>query len=321
MKKILIVAITFVAATLAGCSKEDINIANNDGVVNGQLKFNFTVADKPASVDTRALKSGWVVGDQIMVMFLNGGDWQSTNTLVIEYNGSYWEEKATPNTEDWTTTGKLNFEAIHYRRIDTTQNLNGGNIVQGMFCQLLNVKGGEVLTHLGKYTIADGVVSVAIELDYAKEIFLVSIPNLSEADDWRLGILEGGTVPESFTHTNISTHYPISRYNDSANSGTLRKGTNTASASIYVTSPSIKKQALARCVQNDGQITFAFGVDESKGAAATYTFFLSKGLCSESSERYVYTVNSVAFSGKKAYKLPSLTESGKWQTTTSYIAQ
>lgn len=321
MKKILIVAIAFVAAIFVGCAKDDINGVNKDGVVNGQLKFNFTVADKPASIDTRALKSGWAVGDQIMVMFLNKNNWKSTNTLVIEYNGSYWEEKATPNTEGWTTTGQLKFEAIHYRRIDTTQNLNGGDISQGMFCQLLNVKGGEVLTHFGNYTIADGVVSVAIELDYAKDIFLVSIPDLSEADDWRLGILEGDTVPETFTRTNISTHYPISRYNDNISSGTLRKWTNSTLASIYVNSPSIDKQALARCVQNDGQITFAFGFDGSKGSAATYTFFLSKGLCSESSERYIYTVNSVAFSGKKAYKLPSITENGKWQTTTSYIAQ
>ena len=185
---------------------------------------------------------------------------------------------------------------------------------------MLNIKGGEILEQSGDYTINYDEVNIEIDLDYAENIFLVSIPGLIESDDWRLGILEGTSVPVTFDRNAVSSHHPLSRYNDNIDSGTLSHYALQSSSGLFVSSPNIEKQALARCVQNDGQITFAFWFDESKNTAADYTFFLSKGACSDSNEKYIYSVN-VAFAGKKAYILPAITETAKWSTTDSYIAQ
>lgn len=317
MKKIFMAAMALVMLIgSTSCNKE--NVVDTE-TVKGQLVFNYTVGEKPGSVDTKALKSGWANGDQIMVVFWNNSSWKSTTPLVIEYNEGSWSTVATPDTEEWVISSNMKYHAIHYRRVDAAQNLSASNISNFSF-QLLNIKGGEILEQSGDYTIIDGEVNLEIDLDYAENIFLVSIPGLIESDDWRLGILEGTSVPATFDESNVSSHNPISRYNDDINSGTVRHYAQQSSSGLYVSDPNIKKQALARCVQNDGQITFAFWFDESKNTAADYTFFLSKGACSDSNEKYIYSVD-VAFAGKKAYKLPAITETTKWSTTTSYIAQ
>ena len=317
MKKIFMAAMALVMLIgSTSCNKE--NVVDTE-TVKGQLVFNYTIGEKPGSVDTKALKSGWAEGDQIMVVFWNNSSWKSTTPLVIEYNEGSWSTVATPDTEEWEVSGKMTYHAIHYRRVDAAQNLSASSISNFSF-QLLNIKGGEILEQSGDYTISDGEVNLEIDLDYAENIFLVSIPDLSESDDWRLGILEGTSVPETFDHNAVSSHYPVSRSNDNINSGTVRHYAQQSSSDLYVVDPIIEKKALARCVQNDGQITFAFWFDESKNTAADYTFFLSKGACSESNEKYIYSVN-VAFAGKKAYKLPAITETAKWSETTSYIDQ
>lgn len=318
MKKIFMAAMALVMLIgSTSCNKE--NVVDTE-TVKGQLVFNYTVGEKPGSVDTKALKSGWANGDQIMVVFWNNSSWKSTTPLVIEYNEGTWSTVATPDTEEWVVSGKMTYHAIHYRRVDAAQNLSASKVGTNFKFQLLNIKGGEILEQMGDYTISDGEVNLEIDLDYAENIFLVSIPDLSESDDWRLGILEATSVPETFDQNAVSSHYPLSRYNDNIDSGTVRHYAMQSSSGLYVDSPIISKQALARCVQNDGQITFAFGFDESKNTAADYTFFLSKGACSASNEKYIYSVN-VAFAGKKAYKLPAITETAKWSTTDSYIAQ
>ena len=317
MKKIFMAAMALVMLIgSTSCNKE--NVVDTE-TVKGQLVFNYTVGEKPGSVDTKAFKSGWANGDQIMVVFWNNSTWKSTTPLVIEYNEGSWSTVATPDTEEWVVSGKMTYHAIHYRRVDAAQNLSASSVSNFTF-QLLNIKGGEILEQSGDYTISDGEVNIEIDLDYAENIFLVSIPDLSESDDWRLGILEGISVPATFDHNAVSSHYALSRSNDNINSGTVRHHAMQASSGLYVSSPITEKKALARCVQNDGQITFAFWFDESKNTAADYTFFLSKGACSESNEKYIYSVN-VAFAGKKAYKLPAITETEKWSETTSYINQ
>jgi hypothetical protein len=120
----------------------------------------------------------------------------------------------------------------------------------------------------------------------------------------------------------VSSHYPLSRYNDNIDSGTARQRAQQSSSGLYISSPNIAKQALARCVQNDGQITFAFRFNSLKNTPATYTFLLSKGMCTPSNDKYVYTVNDVTFAGKKAYKLPVITDNTKWvKSNKCYVDQ
>ena len=299
------------------CNKE--NVVDTE-TVKGQLVFNYTVGEKPGSVDTKALKSGWANGDQIMVVFWNNSSWKSTTPLVIEYHEGSWSTVATPDTEEWVVSSDMKYHAIHYRRVDAAQNLSASSIASNFTFRLLNIKGGEILEQIGDYTISDGEVNLEIDLDYAENIFLVSIPDLNESDDWRLGILEATSVPETFDKNAVSSHYPLSRYNDNIDSGTVSHYALSSGSGLFVSSPNIEKQALARCVPHEGQITFAFWFDKSKNTAVDYTFFLSKGACSDSNEKYIYSVN-VAFAGKKAYKLPAITETAKWSETTSYINQ
>ena len=300
------------------CNKE--NVADTETITE-QLVFNYTVGDKPGSVDTKALKSDWANGDQIIVVFYHDYNWDTTKPLVIEYDGSSWVTKVAPTAEGWDVAKSMKYLAVHYRRYDNTQNMSCGE-VSNSFYRFQNVHGGEIFEQLGVPSVVGAEVSLTIDLDFSESIFLVSIPGLDSADDWRLGLIDGETPSGKIATYDVSVHYPVSRYGDNIKSGSLTHSVTSSNNKVTIDSPLNANGALARCVQNDGQITFAFRYNTSKKTPATYTFLLSKGMCSPSNDKYVYTVTDVTFAGKKAYKLPAITEGAKWEKTNAcYVDQ
>ena len=319
MKKIFMAAMALVMLIgSTSCNKE--NVVDTE-TVKGQLVFNYTVGEKPGSVDTKALKSGWAEGDQIIVVFYHDTDWDRTSPLVIEYNGSAWTTKVNPDASGWDVTKKMKYLAVHYRRQDNTQNMSCGNDLGGWY-RFQNFFGGEVLEQMGDLNVVDGEVNINIDLDYSASIFLVSIPGLDVDDDWRLGLLDGTEPEGKIAAGSVSSHYPLSAVTNNLASGSLTHVTNSADNMVSVNPAYNSNAALARCVENDGQITFAFRFYSSKNTPATYTFLLSKGMCTPSNDKYVYTVNDVTFAGKKAYKLPVITDNTKWvKSNKCYVDQ
>ena len=91
MKKVFMAALALTMAVFVSCSKDDFNAENND------VKVNFTVAEKPSfDTDTRAVKTKWANGDQILIFLATAGNVYyvipetDNNTITLSYNGSTW---------------------------------------------------------------------------------------------------------------------------------------------------------------------------------------------------------------------------------------
>ncbi|MBR4048074.1 MAG: hypothetical protein IKK07_06440 [Bacteroides sp.] len=188
MKKIFLAAMTLVMAVFASCSNDD---AQLEGI--GDIKVNFTVADKAGfDGDTRAVKTGWEDGDEILIAICSEDGWtindNSFNCFKLKYNGSTW------------TTDKTGFDAnVHF------ESGNGyiavyhpGTITLGSFATdvqyLSGYNGGEYLYDINStYTkTIDGIDLGEIELERYGQDFQISIKDLASAGKvdgtWKLYI-------------------------------------------------------------------------------------------------------------------------------------
>ncbi len=92
MKKIIF-AIFAATAFLASCTKE-VPVAEPQ-----DIRVKFTVADKAAfGADTKAVKTGWEVGDEIIVVFKSSTNWldciNETNTVKLTKTATGWTSDA-----------------------------------------------------------------------------------------------------------------------------------------------------------------------------------------------------------------------------------
>ena len=135
MKKVFMAALALTMAVFVSCSKDDLNVENND------VKVNFTVAEKPEFNATRAVKSGWEAGDQILIVF-RGTDGvlldfdDNANTLKLTYDGTSW----TVDDSKFPTSGLENnryFAALHHP----------GNVLFGAANNFRGYNGGEFLIY------------------------------------------------------------------------------------------------------------------------------------------------------------------------------
>lgn len=102
MKKIMLI-FAAMAVVFASCSKSELESES----VNGSKEYvlDIDVAAPGADADTKALiKTGWASGDNIKVWFDN----ETTNYIVIMYNGSQWELTSGTIPQDLKTeNGKI----------------------------------------------------------------------------------------------------------------------------------------------------------------------------------------------------------------------
>lgn len=316
MKKFLMAAMALVMAVgFTSCTQDDV-------VANEKMTFNFTVAEKPSlSGDSRAttFKTAWANGDQIMIVFYNiATGWCTDEPLIIEYNGSSWIQKAAPTTEfeESTVPGQMIYQAIHYRRADSSRNMSmtEQNVSRSYF---KNIAGGEVLYSNGSYTIDETSVNVGeIALQYRDGLCLVTVPGLQASDGWRLGFLNKEPADDTalYNFDFEGKIIPVVEEKASRDDSNLLLDVGNLSTSFLYTF----SFELATGVQNGNDVTFGFFPGGFTGE--TYRFYLTN-TPNKSSKKYIYSItrsDEKTLEGGKAYLLPAI-DTGKWTETTAYM--
>ncbi|MBR5138104.1 MAG: hypothetical protein IKV12_00970 [Alistipes sp.] len=283
MKKIFIAVMAFAAIAFTGCSKEDFNDSN-------ELILNFTVADKPSLGNaTRAVKSGWESGDQILLVFQGQSghlDYTNgSNTITLTYNGTNWSaNKSKINTSLINSVGKKTYAAIYHPgnvTLGTKDNSLDGYLLNGY-------KGGEQLQYSGLYSYENDVIDLGtISFTRASDDFQISVKGLT-GDNWKLSIMD-----ETITGNN-----GINIIHAKANNLYLRLNKFTLGQyGEYID---------ATGVEYGGDVSFFF--TKISLTATKLTFVLTND-----TDTYYYQKTGVTDStleGGKAYYLPAITAQG-----------
>lgn len=176
----LFIAVMTLALTVTGCSKVDTPAADND------LKFVFEIADKDGfGADTKAVKTGWADGDQVVILFKPAGaeeclvtksgdkKWPKAALAEYDYDQGLFDLDLEYSVEknELGTSGK--YYAIHHRGYIDMDDKTG----MGKDCFPLNTyAGGELLSYVGDYTVEGNTVNLGvIRMKMDERIFQVSI--------------------------------------------------------------------------------------------------------------------------------------------------
>ena len=125
-----------------------------------EIKVNFTVAEKSDfGADTKAIKAGWEVGDQILLVFQGNdatynGNWlgwaNNNNTITLTKTAGGWESTPINLTLSDLQSGK-NYRAIHHMGNITISN---EYIDMASYkAYLTGYKGGEIMSCRAPYTV------------------------------------------------------------------------------------------------------------------------------------------------------------------------
>ena len=276
MKKFLMAAMTLVMAVFASCSNDD---AQLEGI--GDFKVNFTVADKAGfDGDTRAVKTGWENGDEILIAICSEGGWTELgkyNCFKIKYNNGNW------------TTDMAGFDAsVHFESGNSFMaiyhpgTITLAGVATGVMEPLNGYKGGELLQYIGTYskTGSSTFNLGTIKLKRNPNDFQISVKGLASAgqDD---GVCEL-RIKDANDESNTTNIFPFQ--------GGLALLTESGFGSpAPYTFPSTG-------INYGGDVVFYFS---NKGCEAnSLEFELEVG-----SDMYTYTTNTIPEAGK-AYILP-----------------
>lgn len=281
MRKIFFAAIAVVCVAFIGCTKDDNQIVNNDDV-----NFIFSVSEKPSLDEvTRVVKTEWENNDQILIVFKS--DDPNTvigkNTVLLTYNGSAWTAEASADFDASSLDNENKEFSAHYHR-------GGIGFLNSIIAT--NYKGGELYYAVdGEYTV-DGsnfnLGTINMQLYEDDETFQVSIPGLDPLYKWDLGITDQSGNDVAWYLGGFSMK--ISSINGYWADGQA-------------------SQIASNGVQVGDEHVFWFQLKEN--SATEYKFKLHSG----GGHNFTYTVtkdDNHTLSAKKAYKLPVITEEGKW---------
>ena len=301
MKKMLFAAVALVlAAGFTACSKEE---AAPENIV----KVEFAVADKAGfDTDSRAVKTAWAEGDQIMVLFKpTGGSWliaeeSIEELLILKYTGSAWVVSNMPaNAASLGSAGK--YAAIHYR-VPAEMSCGIAGSYLGSFYYFTNYAGGEVLYYMGdeaQYTLADGKLNLGtISLAMSEVAIQFSVKNLASVEgEWSLA---------SVDHTWTGSEYIGD--GDSPTNGFQAQTPAFNPSGTYLTTFS---EEWATPVVNGADRSFFFTTDNEWDSATALTFLL-QNKATWKTYKYEYKPEPFAMPAvAKAYLLPAF-DSGKW---------
>ena len=278
MKKVFMAALALTMAVFVSCSKDDLNVENND------VKVNFTVAEKPSfDAVTRSVKKGWDNGDQILVVFNKAaGSWldafDDANTLKLTKTADGWTaDKSKIDIADLSASA--DYKAIYY---PGEVSFAESDVEYMLYFD--TYKGGEYLVAEGTYTVNGSEIELGtISMTRDEYMYQISVKGLaSESGEWALTIQNGsGDV----------------FYDKHLAGGKLRVPTTTYgpnAENVY---------ANAGGVKYGEDVQFCFIKNTGNNNAAKQ-FELSNG-----TNTYVYTLaSSTVFIGGTAYLLPALSE-------------
>ena len=285
MKNILISAIVVAMAFLSSCSKEE--SVDAQGV---KYKVNFAIANH-SDFDTRAVKSGWANGDEILIIFKNDeNQWfnisNGANTLKLTYNGSSWVADDTNMPTSGFKDG-AQFAAFHHPGDVSLGTMNGSGWVP-----FKTYKGGEQLKFVGNYSIVGSEINLGIIALQRRDAsdFQISVKGLI-GDGWKLSIC----ADKSYSEAGINIiHYQEDNLYINTSTG------HFASYANYIEADGI---------EYGGDVSFCFS--KVNLTATTLVFILTNG-----TDEYFYTktgVTSETLEYGKAYYLPAITDP-KWET-------
>lgn len=278
MKKVFMAALALTMAVFVSCSKDDLNVENND------VKVNFTVAEKPSfDAVTRSVKKGWDNGDQILVVFNKAvGSWldafDDANTLKLTKTADGWTaDKSKIDIADLSASA--DYKAIYY-----PGEVSFAESDVNYMLYFDTYKGGEYLVAEGTYTVNGSEIELGtINMTRDMYMYQISVKGLaSESGEWALTIQNGsGDV----------------FYDKHLAGGKLRVPTTTYGPQVE------DVYANASGVKYGEDVQFCFIKNTGNNNAAKQ-FELSNG-----TNTYVYTLASATVSiGGTAYLLPALSE-------------
>lgn len=278
MKKVFMAALALTMAVFVSCSKDDLNVENND------VKVNFTVAEKPSfDAVTRSVKKGWDNGDQILVVFNNAvGSWldafDDANTLKLTKTADGWTaDKSKIDIADLSASA--DYKAIYY-----PGEVSFAESDVNYMLYFDTYKGGEYLVAEGTYTVNGSEIELGtINMIRDENMYQISVKGLaSESGEWAL------TIQNSSGGVFFDKHLA---------GGQLKVPTTTYgpnAENVYANAGGVK-------YGEDVQFCFIKNMGNNNAAKQ---FELSNG-----TNTYVYTLASSTVSiGGTAYLLPALSE-------------
>ena len=277
MKKVFMAALALTMAVFVSCSKDDLNVENND------VKVNFTVAEKPSfDAVTRSVKKGWDNGDQILVVFRDAdGFWldafDDANTLKLTKTAEGWT--ADKSKIDISKLGSSDdYMAIYYPGEVSFAELD----VEYML-YFDTYKGGEYLSAEGTYTVNGSDIELGtISMTRDINMYQISVKGLaSESGEWTMSLQRGSG------QTFMDKHLAV---------GKLRVATtayNPNALNVYENAGGVKY---------DGDVQFCFIVNTANNNPAKII------LLSNGTDTYEYQLSNQFFTGGATYLLPALNE-------------
>ena len=281
MKKVFMAALALTMAVFVSCSKDDLNVENND------VKVNFTVAEKPSfDAVTRSVKKGWDNGDQILVVFRDAdGFWldafDDANTLKLTKTADGWT--ADKSKIDISKLGSSAEYKAYYYSGDVSFAESDVNYM----LYFDTYKGGEYLVAEGTYTVNGSNIELGtINMIRDANMYQISVKGLaSESGDWTMSLQSSGSGL-----TFMDKHLA---------SGKLRVATsayNPNSENVYNNAGGVKY---------DGDVQFCFIVNTGNNNPAQLI------LLSNGTDTYEYQLSNQRFIGGATYLLPEITDA-KW---------
>lgn len=277
MKKVFMAALALTMAVFVSCSKDDLNVENND------VKVNFTVAEKPSfDAVTRSVKKGWDNGDQILVVFRDAdGFWldafDDANTLKLTKTAEGWT--ADKSKIDISKLGSSDdYMAIYY---PGEVSFAESDVEYMLYFD--TYKGGEYLSAEGTYTVNGSDIELGtISMTRDEYMYQISVEGLaSESGDWTMSLQRGAG------QTFMDKHLAV---------GKLRVATtayNPNALNVYENAGGVKY---------DGDVQFCFIVNTGNNNPAQLI------LLSNGTDTYEYKLSNQFFTGGATYLLPALSE-------------
>lgn len=297
MKKTFLIVSALAALFLAACNKIE-----KTEEAKEITDITFTVA----SPDTKAVKTAWAAGDEIMIFFQ--GRVEVGQQAKLRYDGSVWELVQKPQGLSYTPgTGVNLYYSIHYP---------GSIIYNGQDDnrrKIMNYRGGIILVNKDDNASFDvsaegGVIELGrISLKRkASKAFQVVVPGIRVEDNYTLSVTcNGRYITAENNYGGFSNSYGKMYYPYPLVYGGISYGGGIGN--IYGTS-------------NPDGVEFFFPLNEDPSEAAAslykYVFALSDG-----TQLYYYTIAKTSdktIADKSAIELPAFDGKGAkihWKTT------
>ena len=277
---------------LAGCTK------NQNEPAETKLNVVFSVADKAEfGADTKALKQGWDINDEILILFEIQGDLvdpaTNSNTVSLNYAGDEWYVSNVASDLMESLNG---FEEGTYMAVHHLGTVFMGAKTEGVY-EFMKYKGGEYLTYRGDWKLEGDKLDLGqIKMTRPSDIFQISVEHLAkESGDWTLSILNNYTDDNSYVQIEAL----------SADSGLCLK---PYQGDLYIKTQQAAFESPGVVIGED--VVFTFLYNGPSPNVDDFKFVLSDGT---NEYRSLLTATEGLLQGGKAYLMPSLDQPGFWQ--------